>query len=226
MSDNKKYRLYALSGFIGALLFMTGDCLIYCKTGLNNSSVEPLWSEMSEQRFIISAVLGFIGMSLMLPACLSFYRMIADTCGKAVRILTSIGFIGVASTGYLHFALGTLLPVSYKAVIDNGGSALLAQNICLHWSEILAPSNIVLIGCLCMIYAVHFYVTVSGRSGLNRLTCLVGILGAFAVGMIWKAVFGNTAIGNAYGAFESFGEGLTFLTAYLYWRKKVVGDHI
>ena len=108
MNETVKNKLYALSGFIGALLFMTGDCLIYCKTGLNNSSVEPLWSEMSEQRFIISAVLGFIGMSLMLPACLSFYRMIADTCGKAVRILTSIGFIGVASTGYLHFALGTL----------------------------------------------------------------------------------------------------------------------
>ncbi|MCR5122166.1 MAG: hypothetical protein K6B74_07080, partial [Ruminococcus sp.] len=175
---------------------------------------------------IISAVLGFIGMSLMLPACLSFYRMIADTCGKAVRILTSIGFIGVASTGYLHFALGTLLPVSYKTVLENGGSDELAKALCTRWAGAIAPINFALIGCLFLVYIVHFYVTVSGRSGLNRLTCLVGILGAFAVGMIWKAVFGNTAIGNAYGAFESFGEGLTFLTAYLYWRKKVVGEHM
>lgn len=224
MFDAEKSKLYALSGFIGALLFMTGDCLIYCKTGLDNSTVEPLWVEMSEQRFIISAVLGFIGMSLMLPAFLSFYRMIADTCGKAVRVLTSLGFIGVASTGYLHFALGTLLPVSYKNIIENGGGAELAEKLCTHWADAVAPINFVLIGCLFLVYIVHFYVTVSGRSGMKRLTCLVGITGAFAVGMIWKAIFGNTAIGNAYGAFESFGEGLTFLTAYLYWRKKLINN--
>ena len=69
--EYKKNRIYALSGSIGGIFFMAGDCLLYCKAGLSNSTVEPLWAEMSEQRFIISAVLGFIGMSLMLPACIS-----------------------------------------------------------------------------------------------------------------------------------------------------------
>ena len=219
-NEYKKNNIFAFSGFIGALFFMVGDCLLYCKAGLSNSTVEPLWAEMSEQRFIISAVLGFIGMSLMLPACVSFYRMTAEVCGKVVRILINFGFIGVASTGYLHFALGSLLPISYKAVIDNGGSTELAEKLCLHWAEIVAPINIVLIACLFIIYAIHFYVTVSGRSGMNRLTCISGILGAFAVGMIWKLIFGSTAVGGAYGAFESLGEGLTYLTVYLYWRKK------
>ena len=224
--EYKKNRIYALSGSIGGIFFMAGDCLLYCKAGLSNSTVEPLWAEMSEQRFIISAVLGFIGMSLMLPACICFYRMIAATCPKAIQILTNFAFIGVASTGYLHFTLGTLSPVSYKAVLDSGGSAELAEKICLHWAGVLEPVNIVLICCLCIIYIVHFYVTVSGRSGLKRIICLVGILGAFAVGMIWKLVFGDSAAGGAWGAFESFGEALTYFTAYLYWRKKCIGSEI
>ena len=206
--EYKKNRIYALSGSIGGIFFMAGDCLLYCKAGLSNSTVEPLWAEMSEQRFIISAVLGFIGMSLMLPACISFYRMIAATCPKAIQILTNFAFIGVASTGYLH-----------KAVLDSGGSTELAEKVCLHWAGVLEPVNIVLICCLCIIYIVHFYVTVSGRSGLKRIICLVGILGAFAVGMIWKLVFGDSAAGGAWGAFESFGEALT-------WRKKCIGSEI
>ena len=220
-NEYRKNSIFAFLGSIGAVFFMVGDCLLYCKSGLSNSTVEPLWADMSEQRFVISAVLGFIGMSLMLPACVSFYRMTAEVCGKVVRVLINIGFIGVASTGYLHFALGSLLPISYKTVIDNGGSPELAEKLCLHWAEIVAPINMALIVCLFMIYAIHFYVTVSGRSGMNRLTCIVGIIGAFAIGMIWKLIFGSTAVGGAYGAFESLGEGLTFLTVHLYWRKKV-----
>ena len=38
--------------------------------------------------------------------------------------------------------------------------------------------------------------------------CFVGILGAFAIGMIWKLIFKGTAAEGAYGAFESLGETL------------------
>jgi len=49
--------------------------------------------------------------------------------------------------------------------------------------------------------------------------CLVGILGAFAIGMIWKLIFKETAVEGAYAALESMGEALTFLTAFIYWSK-------
>ncbi len=52
--------------------------------------------------------------------------------------------------------------------------------------------------------------------------CLVGILGALAIGMVWKLIFKGTAVEGAYGAFESLGEGLTFLTAFIYWRRKTL----
>ncbi len=210
----------AFLGLVGAVFFMAGDCLIFCKAGLTDQTVEPLWAQMAEQRFIISTVLGFIGMVLMLPAWISFRRMIADTCKRAVCVMTDLSFIGVVSTGYLHFAYGSLLPLTYKAVLGGGGDVKLAGEVCEHIWAVMTPVNIVLTMCLCMIFAVHFYVTVSGRSGLKRFSCLLGILGAFAVGLLWRGIFGNSAIGGAYGAFESLGEGLTYLTASLYWRKR------
>ena len=59
--------------------------------------------------------------------------------------------------------------------------------------------------------------TVPGKLKLPRVMCFVGILGAFAIGMIWKLIFKGTAAEGAYGAFESLGETLTFLTAFFYW---------
>ena len=51
------------------------------------------------------------------------------------------------------------------------------------------------------------------------LIAVIGVLGAFAIGMIWKLIFKGTAVEGAYGAFESMGEALTFLTAFIYWSK-------
>ena len=217
-------RLYALLGFLGGLLFVAGDCLIYCFKGNTGADIEPLWSNVSEWRFILSAVLGFVGMILMLPAMLSFYRMIDRTCGKILRLFTVFMGIGVVSTGFLHFSLGTLLPVTYKAVLFSGGSVEAAVKTCEHWSSVLTPINLCLIFFLFFEYIVHFCATVSGRLKLPRITCLLGITGALIIGIIWKLIFAGTTAEFAFGAFESLGEAFTFLTAYLYWRKTAETD--
>ena len=216
---NKKLKIYALLGVVGGAMFMIGDCLIFCYEGLGSSGVQPLWVQMPEWRFVVSAILGFIGMALMLPAGVSVDRMIADRCGKISRILATLYLIGVASTGYLHFSLGSLMPLTYISVMSEGGTAELAANAVQRWSGYLAPLNFVLIGFLCIGYVLHFYVTVSGKSTLPRWFCLVGPVGAFALGMLWKVIFSGTAAEGAYGACESLGEGLIFLTAYFYHKK-------
>ena len=220
---SQKLKIYALLGVVGGALFMIGDCLIYCYEGLGASGVQPLWAEMPEWRFVISAILGFIGMALMLPAGVSVYRMIADCCGKACRILAVLYLIGVASTGYLHFSLGSLMPLTYISVLSEGGTAELAANSAQRWSEFVFLPNIVLIGFLCIGYVLHFYVVISGKSTLTRWFCLVGPVGAFALGMLWKVIFAGTAAEGAYGACESLGEGLIFLTAFFYHNKGDVG---
>ncbi len=216
---SQKMKIYAMLGMIGGVLFMVGDCLIYCYEGLGTSGVQPLWAQMPEWRFVISAILGFIGMALMLPAGVSVYRMTADRCGKPCRIFATLYLIGVASTGYLHFSLGSLMPLTYISVLSEGGTTELAADAAQRWSEFVMLPNIVLIGFLCAGYVLHFYVTVSGKSTLPRWFCLVGPVGAFALGMLWKVIFSGTAAEGAYGACESLGEGLIFLTAYFYHKK-------
>lgn len=218
-STAQKLKIYSILGVAGGAMFMVGDCLIFCYEGLGSSGVQPLWAQMPEWRFVLSAILGFIGMALMLPAGASVYRMIADRCGKACRILATLYLIGVASTGYLHFSLGSLMPLTCISVLSEGGTAELAAKTAQRWSEFVMLPNIVLIGFLCIGYVLHFYVTASGRSTLPRWFCLVGPVGAFALGMLWKVVFAGTAAEGAYGACESLGEGLIFLTAYFYHRK-------
>lgn len=213
-----KHRLQSLFGVAGGAFFMAGDCLIYCYKGTMGGDIDPLWIDVSMWRFVLSAVFGFIGMVLMIPAYVSFKKMIDDSCGRVLRLFTLFMGIGVVSTGYLHFALGSLLPITYKSIVGLGGTMELATLVCEQWSTILTPINLVLILFLCFEYIVHFIATASGKLGLPRIMCLVGILGALAIGMIWKLIFKATAIEGAYGAWESLGEGLTFLTAFIYWR--------
>ena len=216
---SKRMKLYALLGFIGGIFFMTGDCLIFCYKGFSNADIEPLWSGVAEWRFVLSAWLGFAGMAFMLPAFYSFYRMIEATCGRVLKALTTFMAIGVASTGFLHFTLGSILPITYKRVLVSGGTEEVAFAVCEHWASILAPLDMILITFLCFEYIIHFIAVVSGKTGLPRIMCLLGPVGAVLLGLIWKLIFKDTAAEGAWGACESLGEALVFLTAYFYWRE-------
>ena len=71
-------------GFIGGVFFMAGDCLIYCYKGTTGGEIDPLWVDVAMWRFVLSAILGFIGMFLRMPAYLSFKKMIDESCGKVL----------------------------------------------------------------------------------------------------------------------------------------------
>lgn len=53
----------------------------------------------------------------------------------------------------------------------------------------------------------------------NAIIGFIGGIGAITLGVIWKIIFKDMLIGNAWGACESLGEGLMYLTAYFYWKK-------
>ena len=58
----------------------------------------------------------------------------------------------------------------------------------------------------------------SGRSGLSRWYILLGPIGAAALGLLWKTIFGGSVVSGAWGSCESLGEGLMYLTAFIYWK--------
>lgn len=221
--NNRKMKSYAMLGVLGGVLFMIGDCLIYCYKGFENAGIDPLWSRVGEWRFILSTWLGFVGMALLLPAFLSFYAMVVTTCGKKMRVLASLALVGIASSGFLHFSLGSLLPITYKAAL-NIGNAEIACSMAYHLKNVVTPINIVLFIFLVLEYLVHFIVTAFGKAGLPRWLCLFGPLGTLPLGMIWKLLLKGTAIEGAWGACESLAETLIFLTVYFYWNKAGVKE--
>ncbi len=187
---------------------------------ISDLGIDPLWIEVNEWRFVLSAWLGFAGMILMLPAFYSYYKMIEETCGKVLRTLASLMAIGVAATGFLHFAVGPLLPITYKSIISAGGTAEIAYTAAEHLQGILVTLDMVLIAFLFLEYITHFVAVVSRKTGLPRLVCLVGPVGTVIPGIIWKVAFKDTVAAGAWGACGSMGETLVFLTAAIYWRKK------
>ena len=150
--------------------------------------------------------------------------MIENKKKKILRVTATFMAIGVASTGFLHFALGSLLPITYKSILSSGGTEEIAYAVAEHWQSILAPLDLVLIAFLCLEYFTHLAAVISGKIGLPRLMCLVGPLGAVLSGMIWKMLFKDNVMEGAWGACESLGEALVFLTAYVYWKKKCTVD--
>ena len=215
-SDNNKRN--ALLGFLGGVAFMIGDCLLYIYPGRYPAEdIDPVFAAMPAWRFTASAFLGILGMALMLFGFQSLYAMTREVCGKGMQRFMLIGGAGVAGVALAHFNLGSLLPLTYKAVIGAGGTAEMAADTCRAMSDWVTPIDIVLIAALYVQLIVLLYMILSGRSGLSKWFVLVGPFGAVAVGLLWSIVFRNTPLAAGWGSCESLGEGLMYLAAYAYW---------
>ena len=134
-----------------------------------------------------------------------------------------VGGAGVGGTALVHFTLGSLLPLTYKAVLSAQGSAQMAEEVCRTMTKWVTPLNVVLIAALYVQLVVLLYMILSGRSGLSRWTVLIGPFGAVICGVIWSIVFRGTALQAGWGSCESLGEGLMYITALLFWQKQRSG---
>ena len=96
----------------------------------------------------------------------SFYAMTKAVCGKKIRRLMLLGGVGVGAVSLAHFTLGSLLPLTYKAILESGGSAELAGKACRLMDGWVLPLNIVIIALLYVQFVVLCYMLLSGKSGL------------------------------------------------------------
>ena len=211
----------AILGFIGGVLFMTGDCLLYVYPGRNaDLDIDPVFESMPAWRFTASAFLGFIGMAIMLFGFQSLYEMTKKVCGKVLPKIMLIGAAGVGGTALAHFNLGCLMPFTYKAILSAGGSPELATKACETMIPWVAPVDLVIIVALYVQFVVLAIMILSGKSGLSRFFILVGPVAAIALGVLWSQLFKGTLIEGCWGSCESLGEGLMYITALFYWRKQ------
>ncbi len=222
MMNNQKRN--ALLGFIGAVLFMIGDCLLYVYPGRDmNLDIDPIFAEMPVWRFTVSAFCGFFGMAFMLFGFQSLYSMTQKVCGRIMQGLMIAGVAGVGGTAFAHFNLGSLMPLTYKAVLSTGESADIATKACESMMAWITPIDIVIIVALYIQLIVLGYMILSGKSGLRRWYILVSPIGAICLGILWAVIFKGTLLEGGWGSCESLGEGLMYITAFSYWKKQEEG---
>ena len=219
MKENQKRN--AITGFVGAVLFMIGDCLLYVYPGRDaHMDIDPVFAEMPVWRFTASAFLGFFGMALMLFGFQSLYQMTKKVCGAIMQKIMLIGGAGVGGTAFAHFNLGSLMPLTYKAILSNGGSVDLAEKSCQTMAGWITSIDLVIIIALYIQFIVLGYMIISKKSGLSRWYILVSPIGAIALGILWSVIFKGTVLEGAWGACESLGEGYMYITAWAYWKKQ------
>ena len=54
----------------------------------------------------------------------------------------------------------------------------------------------------------------------SRWYILISPIGAILLGILWSLVFKGTSVEGAWGACESLGEGLMYITAWTYWKNQ------
>ena len=132
----KKYRNMACMGIAGAALFGVGDWLIYLYPGLTlESDIQPLWAQMPAVRFVGSAWCGILGGVVMMFGAFSAYTAIRKELGKRAGMVSALGIAGAVMAAFAHFALGSLLPLTYKNALAEGASAEQAARMCMRWTS-------------------------------------------------------------------------------------------
>ena len=96
----------------------------------------------------------------------------------------------------------------------------MAVEACRVMNAWVTPLDVVIIAALYVQFIVLLYMILSKKSGLSKWYVLVGPFGAVAFGLLWSIVFQGTALAARWGSCESLGEGLMYIVAYAYWKKK------
>ena len=218
----KKYRNMACMGIVGAILFGVGDWLIYLYPGLTlDSDIQPLWAEMSAYRFMGSTWCGMIGGIVMMLGAFSAYTAIKNELGKKPGMAAVLGIPGAVMAGFAHFALGTLLPLTYKNALAEGASADQAARMCMRWSSYMALPNVLMILLLYLPLLMIFYMTIRGKYGIPRKTILINAGYALLIAVL-QLVLRNWKWIGALGAAESLFEGCIYINLVIYWNRKAI----
>lgn len=219
--DIKKLHLYALYGFIGALIFVIGDLMLYISPNFNMEIYSQLdWINMDNWRFIVSIWCGILGMPLLIYGMYSIYKMLqVKYSNKLSNIFWISSLIGSASTSFLHFVLGCMEPLLYKQMIANGVEKETAKSIITNYISHLETPILVLLTLLIIIpTTIIIYAIIKGRLGLPKWMILLNPVFTVVLGSLISMLPIWNGVKGIFGAFESLGESLMYLIPLYYWK--------
>ena len=217
----KKYRTMACMGIVGAVLFGVGDWLIYLYPGLAlQSDIQPLWAEMPAWRFAGSAWCGIIGGMIMMYGAYSACVAISSELGCRIGMISSLGIAGAVMAGFAHFALGTLLPLTYKNALAEGASVEQAAGMCMRWASYMTLPDVLMILLLYLPLLMILYMTVRGKYGIPRKALFINA-GYIVLMVVLQVILRNWKWVGILGASESRLEGCIYVNLVIYWNQKM-----
>ena len=217
----KKYRTMACMGIVGAVLFGVGDWLIYLYPGIAlQSDIQPLWAEMPAWRFAGSAWCGIIGGMIMMYGAYSAYVAISNELGRRIGMISSLGIAGAVMAGFAHFALGTLLPLTYKNALAEGASVEQAAGMCMRWASYMTLPDVLMILLLYLPLLMILYMTMRGKYGIPRKVLSINA-GYIVLMVVLQVILRNWKWVGILGASESLLEGCIYVNLVIYWNQKM-----
>ena len=217
----KIHRKMACMGIVGAALFGVGDWLIYLYPGLAlQNDIQPLWAEMPAWRFIGSAWCGIIGGIIMMYGAYSAYVAIRNELGHKIGKISSLGIAGAVMAGFAHFALGTLLPLTYKSALAEGASVEQAARMCMRWASYITLPDVLMILLLYLPLLMILYMTARGKYGIPRKALLINA-GYIVLIVVLQVILRNWEWVGILGASESLFEGCVYINLVIYWNQKM-----
>ena len=218
----KLYEKYGMLGFLGGVLMFAANLFaIHAPDHLLGSVVQTSWNNIPYWRFIVSALMGCGAIILFILGFYSLHMMIEETVSsKVIEIIATAAIFGVASVGVIHFMSMCILPISYKSALEAGispeAASLMVENVEHHLKYI----DLILTAFCDIEGVIIIYLVLSRKAGLPLWTVILNPFTVMILVELLSKFISAPYSGSFFESLESFGEGLTYLVTYMYFRKE------
>ena len=128
--------------------------------------------------------------------------------------------------GFAHFALGTLLPLTYKSALVEGASVEQAARMCMRWASYMTLPDVLMILLLYLPLLMILYMTARGKYGIPRKALLINagyIVLIVVLQVILKTGNGSEYLAQAKACLKAVSISMWSSTGI---KKSTVGIHV
>lgn len=173
------YQIFAVIGILGSIVCAIGDFFLYRCQGTdsirigNDKKIESNWDKAKTSDFVVSGVLASISIPLYYLGLVAFAHQISlqnRGMGIAYFIVLTIGAMG----GVGFHLNACFMPLIYKAVMKNGGSLQMTEEIYSIMRKACSVSAVLTYGILIPVNSVWAWVVIlTGIVDVPKILCLL-----------------------------------------------------
>lgn len=184
------YRIFAVIGILGSIVCAIGDFFLYRCQGTDSirigddKKIESNWDKAKTSDFAVSGILASISIPLYYLGFVAFAHQISlqnRAMGIAYFIALTIGAMG----GVGFHLNACFMPLIYKAVIKNGGSLKMTEEIYAVMRKACCVSAVLTYGILVFVNSVWVWAVILAEIvEVPKILCLLTPLVFFVAGKL------------------------------------------